>query len=435
MKSADLSNKRITVAGLGRFGGGIEVARWLVQQGAKVLVTDKDSAEKLAESVAKLAGLPIEYRLGEHREEDFTKCDLVVTSPAIPLDNPYLVAAKKAGVPITTEIRLFIERCNATFAGVTGTKGKSTTTTLLGMMLRSKFTTWVGGNIGGSLLQKLPEIRPDDLVVLELSSYMLAHLGMIQWSPHVALVTMITQDHLAWHGSFEAYLNSKKNIVRFQKPDDVAVLSELSDERLAFERETPARIVLYGLENRKRFAMKLAGEHNQLNAQAAYTAADVFGINWDDAQDAIRDFAGLPHRLQLVHDYDDIRWYNDSIATIPEAAVAALGAFPHKSVIQIVGGFDKHLPMTDLCAALTRDAKAVLCIGALGPSLAKTLGESSIQGAATVYDCGDLATAIKIAKQIAVPGDVVLLSPGCASYDQFTNFEARGDTFAKLAQS
>ncbi|HEY7089862.1 MAG TPA: UDP-N-acetylmuramoyl-L-alanine--D-glutamate ligase [Tepidisphaeraceae bacterium] len=428
-------DKCVTVAGLGHFGGGIEASRWLVSQGAKVLVTDRESAEKLADSVEKLRGLPIEFRLGEHREEDFTNCDLVVTSPAIPPTNKYLLAAQKAGVPVTTEIRLFIERCPAQIAGVTGTKGKSTTSTLLGMMLKTRLATWVGGNIGGSLLEKLPHIKRDDIVVLELSSYMLEHLRSMLWSPHVAVVTMLTSDHVEWHGGVENYIDAKKNIVRFQGRGDVAVLSEENGLCASFAREAKGRVVLYGLKDRKLFDLKLGGRHNQLNAQAAFAAADVFGVSWDDAQRAIRDFKGLPHRLELVHERDGVQYYNDSIATIPEAAVAALESFPAKRVIQIVGGHDKHLPLGAMCAALTRHAKAVLCIGATGPEIARTMGQADIPTAASVYQCGDLHTAMKLARQIATAGDIVLLSTGCASYDQFVNFEARGDEFTKLARS
>ncbi|WP_428939095.1 UDP-N-acetylmuramoyl-L-alanine--D-glutamate ligase [Fontivita pretiosa] len=431
----EVRDKRVTVAGLGRFGGGIEVTRWLVAQGARVLVTDKDTPENLAESLKKLEGLPIELRLGEHRVEDFTNCDLVVASPAIPPTNEYLAAARRAGVPVTTEIRLFIERCPGTIIGVTGTKGKSTTAKLTELMLSRRYKTWLGGNFGGSLLPRLPEMCKTDLVVLELSSYMLEHLRPMQWSPHVAIVTMITQDHVSWHGSFEAYLDAKKNIVRFQRPDDVAVLSEENELSASFARETKARIVQYGLRGRKLFTLTIPGRHNQLNAQAAYAAADVFGVSWDEAQLAVRDFPGLPHRLQLVHQTPDgVRFVNDSIATIPEAAVAALESFPPKRVIQIVGGYDKGLPLGAMCAALTRHAKAVLCIGATGPAIAQTMAQADIPNAAAVYQCGDLPTAMKLARQIAAPGDVVLLSPGCASYDQFPNFEARGQAFTSLAR-
>jgi UDP-N-acetylmuramoylalanine--D-glutamate ligase len=435
----DLSGQRITVAGLGRFGGGIAVSKWLAQQGARVLVTDQAQSEALAESVQQLAGLPIEFRLGEHREEDFTHCDLVVASPAVPPTSKFLQAARTAGVPITTEIRLFIERCPARIVGVTGTKGKSTTTALLGLMLKSRHVTHIGGNIGRSLLEDLPNIKPDHLVVLELSSFMLEYLAEAQWSPHIAVITLLAPDHLDRHGTFESYVRIKMNILRFQKPDDYAVLNENCSDLRTFVDLTPAKVILFGLVNRKPFDLKLPGRHNQLNAQAAFAAASIFEVNWDDAQDAIRDFCGLPHRLQLVHEHAGVRYINDSIATIPEAALAALESFPPKTVIQIVGGYDKHLPLAPLCAAVVERAKAVLCIGQTGAALAQSINahtayDSPRLASAALYECGDLATAMKVARQIASPGDTILLSPGCASYDQFQNFEQRGEIFAQLAR-
>lgn len=427
----DLRGKRVTVAGLGRFGGNIAASRWLVEQGAHVMVTDMETRENLADSVKQLKDLPITWRLGEHREEDFTKADLIVASPAIPTTNAYLQAATKAGVPITTEIRLVVERCPAAIIGVTGTKGKSTTTALLGKMLKTRHTTWVGGNIGGSLLFDLPRMKQDDVVLLELSSYMLEHLGALRWSPHVALVTMITADHLEWHGSFEKYLRAKANILCYQKPTDYAIMPEDDRPALTMADLSPGRLVMFGVKGRRRFEIALPGEHNQLNAQGAFAAAQVMGVTWDDAQRAVRDFPGLPHRLQLVHQRDGVRYFNDSIATIPEAAVKGLDAFPRGKVIQIVGGSDKHLDMSLMTAALADRAKAVLTIGRLGPELAKQIRTA---GAKVVHECGDLATALSRARQIATSGDVVLLSPGCASYDQFTNFQERGDMFARLAR-
>jgi UDP-N-acetylmuramoylalanine--D-glutamate ligase len=429
-----LSGKQITVAGLGRFGGNIAAARWLVGQGARVLVTDQASAADMGDSVRQLDGLPVEFRLGEHREEDFTKADLVVASPAIPPNSQYLLAAKNAGVPVTTEIRLFVERCVAPVIGVTGTKGKSTTTALLGRMLSAKYRTWTGGNIGGSLLANLPEFEPTHIVVLELSSYMLEHLKAMSWSPHVALVTMVAADHIAWHGSVEAYHDAKRNIVRFQRPDDVAVLNGHDPGASAFTAGIASRVVTYPLNDSKSFDLTLPGAHNQLNAQGAFAAAHVLGVTWEQAQAAIADFPGLPHRLQLVHEADGVRYYNDSIATIPEAAIAALESFAPKRVLQIVGGYDSGAPLGPMCNALTERAKAVFCIGTIGPQIAAMLGESTSQSAAEVYDCGDLATAVKLARQKANAGDIVLLSTGCKSYDQFTNFEQRGDRFIALAR-
>ncbi|MCC6423130.1 MAG: UDP-N-acetylmuramoyl-L-alanine--D-glutamate ligase [Phycisphaerales bacterium] len=429
-----MQSKRITVMGLGRFGGGIAVARWLVEQGATVLVTDRDPAEKLADSIKSLDGLPIQWQLGGHRTEDFIDTDLIVASPAVPLDNPFLAAARQAGVPITTEIKLFIERCPATIMGVTGTKGKSTTTAMLGAILSSRYRTWVGGNIGRSLLADLPHIDKKDPVVLELSSYMLEHLRPMSWSPHVAVVTMIAPDHLEWHGSFEAYTRAKRTIVQFQRVDDVAILN--GNDPGAKELATAGRgkVICFGGAESRPFELTLPGSHNQSNAQAAYSAASVLGISWDEAQESLRHFVGLPHRLQLVHESAGVRYFNDSIATIPEAAIAALNAFAPRTVIQIVGGYDKHLPFTALSAALAERAKAALCIGVTGPAIAELMAQSALPSPAPAYSCGDLPTALRMARQIAVAGDCILLSPGCASYDQFINFEKRGESFAKLAK-
>jgi UDP-N-acetylmuramoylalanine--D-glutamate ligase len=429
-----ISGKRVTVAGLGRFGGGIAVSKWLVEQGATVLVTDRDPADKLAESVKQLDGLPIAFRLGEQRIEDFAGADLVVASPAIPPTSPHLKAARDAGVSVTTEIRLFVERCPAEIVGVTGTKGKSTTTAMLGAVLRARYATWVGGNLGGSLLAELPNIGKTDLVVLELSSYMLEHLAAMRWSPHIAVVTMLATDHLEWHGSAEAYREAKANIVRFQRPDNYAVLNEENAGSLDLSRLTAARVVTFGLAGRKPFDLLVPGRHNQLNAQAAFAAAALLGVPRDDARAALATFAGLPHRLELVYEANGVRYFNDSIATIPDAAVAALESFPPHKVIQIVGGYDKGLPLTGMCNALVERAKAVLCIGVTGKKVVETVGQSGLTGAAQFYDCGDLRTAMKLAKSMAASGDVVLLSTGCASYDQFVNFEERGETFAKLAR-
>jgi UDP-N-acetylmuramoylalanine--D-glutamate ligase len=426
-----LKDKTITVLGLGNFGGGTTVTRWLIERGARVVVCDQSPAEKLRDSVDALAGLPIEFRLGpEQREEDFTQVDLIVASPAIPPANRYLQLAKAANVPITSEICLFVQHCPAPVIGVTGTKGKSTTSTLLHRMLAAKRTTWLGGNIGKSLLFDLPGIQPDHLVVLELSSFMLEHLGAIGWSPHMAVVTMISTDHLDWHGSAENYVNAKRNIVRFQQPSDFAILNSENQTAMSFAKSTAAKVIPFSRASQPPFALKLAGDHNQLNAQAAFAAASVFGIDWNPAQQAIGDFTGLNHRLQLVHEHNGVRFIDDSISTIPEAAIAALRSFPAGRVIQIVGGSDsKNLPIDLLCDELAQHARAVLCIGKIGPKIAAKLP------AGIAHDCGTLVQAMATAKSLARPGEVVLLSPGHPSYDQFTNFESRGNEFSALARA
>lgn len=461
----DLRNQRVTVAGLGHFGGGIATARWLVGQGAKVLVTDREPAEKLSDSLTQLKNLPIEFRLGGHREQDFTQTDLVVVSPAIAPTNPFLLAAQKAKVAVTTEIALFVQRCPTKMTiGITGTKGKSTTTALLGNMLQAACTpgrhdawrrgetrhpdkhpapaiigdiaaarrVWVGGNIGTSLLEKLDEITPADIVVLELSSFMLHHLGLIRWSPHVALVTMIETDHIEWHGSAEEYLEAKRNIVRFQTEKDFAVVSTDSPGSRAFGKLTKGKVIEYGKRANlpAAFAPLVPGKHNRINERGAFAAAKLFGVYIDEAAKLVEDFRGLPHRLEVVHEADGVRWVNDSIATIPEAAVAANAAFDPGTVIQILGGADKGLDLAPMCKTLSARCKAILTIGKLGPSIAAICAG----GKAKVIECETLERAVAEARTLAGDRDVVLLSTACASYDQFRNFEDRGEQFTRLAR-
>lgn len=426
-----LAGRRVTVAGLGRFGGQIAAARWLIGQGATVVVTDKDSPDKLADSLRQLDGLPIIFHLGKHDEIDFTQTDLVVASPAIPPTSQYLQAAARAGVPVTTEICLFIERCPAQIYAVTGTKGKSTTTAMLHRMVSVRHRCHLGGNIGKSLLENLPAISPDDRVVLELSSYMLHYLGERQWSPHVGVITMLARDHSEWHGSHEAYLAAKQMIWQNQAATDFAVVN--SDDPLSgtFAAALRSRVIHFSAAGRQ-LHLRIPGAHNQLNAQAAFAAASVAGITFDEAQSAVADFPGLPHRLELVHEQGGIRWFNDSIATIPQAAIAALEAFASGTVIQIVGGSNKHLDNTALAAVLAGRAKATLAIGEIGPSIIDLI-RAAAPSATAEYRI-DLAAAVARARQIARPGDVVLLSPATASYDQFPNFEKRGEFFARLAR-
>lgn len=427
----DVSAKRVTVFGLGTFGGGTTVCRWLVEQGATVTVMDRNPPEKLDNSLRALEDLPVAFHLGHEDERLMTEADLVVASPAVPPSSEMLTAARAAGVPITTEIRLFVERCRAPIVAVTGTKGKSTTTAMLARMLKTRHRTWLGGNMGGSLLPDLPSIKPDHVVVLELSSYMLEHLRAMRWSPHVAVITMIAPDHLKWHGSFDAYLRAKRAIVEFQTAGDFVLANEASPPVVQMASTSNAKQLLFGVIGRQPFELKVSGAHNQLNAQAAFAAAQVLGVTREEAQAAVGDFDGLPHRLEIVAERNGVRWCNDSIATIPEAAVVALDSFDRGRVIQIVGGADKQLDMSPMCVALADRAKATLGIGETGPAITARVRELNPQ--ATVIDCGDLSAACKAARSIAASGDVILLSPGCASYDQFTNFQQRGELFAKLA--
>lgn len=429
----DFDGKRVTVAGLGKFGGGVAVAKFLVAQGARVLVTDTAPAEKLRDSLAQLSGLPIQYALGGHRTEHFTGADVVVTSPAVSPASEYLAAAIDAGVPVTTEIAIFLSRCPATVAAVTGTKGKSTTTALLHTMLASTNNAWLGGNIGISLLDRLPEIKPSDIVVLELSSFMLYWLGRFNWSPQLAVLTMIGSDHLDWHGSVAAYHDAKAQIVVHQEESDTVVTDAAWKASADIARKSPGKIVLADGPADPGLVPKLVGRHNAQNARLAKLAAIELGVDEAIARHVTANFKGLPHRLEVVHEADGVRWINDSIATIPEAAAAACEAFDSGKVIQIVGGSDKGLPIDAMCQTLVRHAKAVLAIGSTGMNVAKELHR--IDASFPCEFVETLQAAVSRARKLAGPGDVVLLSTGFASYDQFSNFEHRGRVFAELARS
>ncbi len=454
----DLTGQRVTVMGLGRFGGGVGVARYLVKQGADVLVTDLLKREELADSLAKLDGLPIDFRLGEHNVSDFTTCDLLVANPAVKPDNRFLRAATAAGIPITSEIRLLVEALpnRLRTIGVTGTAGKSTTTAMIGHILRkfypqppalpgdqSKATAprvYVGGNIGGSLLDKLDEIGPDDWIVLELSSFMLHGLRENKhasrgrgWSPHIAVVTNISPNHLDWHGTFDAYLADKQVILDYQDPEhDKAVLGpslhnqldhQVCDMRFREEADESANPPI---------DLLLPGRHNQLNATLACDTCECAGMDWIESAQTLADFPGLPHRLQFVDEHNGVRFYNDSKCTTPEAAKLAIDSFDPNTVHIILGGYDKGSDLKPLAEYTAKQCAGIYTIGATGDTIENAANDASPNAA--VVGCDDLELAVREAVSRAKPGEVVLLSPACASWDQFDNYEQRGDRFIALVK-
>lgn len=440
--TAALAGRRITVLGLGRFGGGLGVTRWLAAQGAQVTVSDHAPASELDDSIKALAGLNVSLHLGGHLEADFLQADLLIVNPAIPRALPLLQAALAAGVPRTTEINLFLERCPARIVGITGSVGKSTTTAMIGEILARKFRTHVGGNIGKSLLENLGAIAPDDVVVLELSSFQLDDLPRAAVSPQVAVVTNLLPNHLDRHGTMEAYGDAKKNLFRFQGPGDVLVLNDSCPTVRGWASAARGRVEFFHATppEGEAFALKLPGPHNQANAQAAWTACRQLGIDRATAAGALAQFAGLPHRLEFVVERDGVRYFNDSKCTTPEGAIVALHAFPRRRAIVLVGGHDKHAPFGELGLALAKNAKAVIAIGqtrgailsAVRDAMAEAPGRQGDQP--VLVSAENLANAVASARSLAAPGDVILLSPACASYDQFRNYEHRGEEFRALAR-
>lgn len=451
---SDFHGVRVTVMGLGRFEGGVGVTRWLAGRGARVLVTDQEPAEKLAGSVQQIADLPVELRLGGHDERDFRQADLIVVNPAVPPASPFLQAAATAGVPVTTEINLFVERCRARTVGVTGSVGKSTTTAMIAHALERTLSgrrVWVGGNLGKSLLDSLEQISPDDVVVLELSSFQLERTPAVRWSPSIALVTNITPNHLDWHGGFAAYAAAKLNIVRYQDPardaiiihdspelrgyfdqlfGDVAGIWRYSlegDAPVARRQSTPAvdcddqRLAWPGLE------LITPGRHNRENAAAALTVAHVLGAGAPASIHALADFPGLEHRLQRVCVRDGVAYYNDSKSTTPESAITAINAID-APLLLILGGYDKGSDLTPVARLAAARAKFSACLGKTGPGLRDTIVASG--GAAELF--GTFEDAVHACRARAQSGDAVLLSPACASWGMFEDFRRRGELFCRL---
>ena len=449
-------NKAVTVMGLGRFGGGVGVARWLATAGAKLTITDLAPAEKLQRSLEQIADLGATLHLGGHDERDFRGADVIVINPAVPPSSPFLQTARAAGVEITTELNLFVERCPAPCIGVTGSVGKSTITAMIGHVLthtRPAQRTWVGGNIGRSLLDALEQIRPEHLVVLELSSFQLQRTSAVRWSPHVAVLSNFTPNHLDWHGSFPAYVAAKLHIVRFQDPRrDVVVFQDTPELRKTLESvHADGRTAwCYGLDGAQPTATRLTaaplgaddsplhwegltlavpGQHNRQNAAAALAVAHALGVPKEAAVAALATFEALPHRLQRVAQHDGITYFDDSKSTTPEAALTALRAIENPLLV-ILGGYNKGSDLRPVAEEAARRAKFTACIGATGPGLVAAIRAAGGQAEL----CPDLPAALAACRQHAQPGDAVLLSPACASWDQFADYRERGDLFARLAR-
>lgn len=466
----DLKGKKVLVMGLGLHGGGVGVVRFLLRQGAHVTVTDLRPAGELVPALRELAGEPVEYILGEHRREDFARADLVVRNPAVPRESPYLEEARRHGVPVEMEMTLFFARCPGPILGVTGTKGKSTTTALLGEMLRRRFPqTVVAGNIRVSALEALPQIGPETPVVLELSSWQLEGLGEKGMSPRVAVVTNLYPDHMNRYRSWEDYVEAKRAIYRFQCPDDLLILNANDPTVRDFARDAPSRVVWFGVGLRRRgrvlltrdgkllpfgagaamilhrkvcwvrpsgqvwrifplASIRLAGRHNWENVLAATAAACAYGLSPQEIAEALAAFSGLPDRLEVVRILDGVTYINDTTSTAPASTIAALEAL-EGPIVLIAGGADKGLDYTEMAAAVAARARAVLLLeGSATDKLEAALRQAGA-GPLLAGRFDDLKAAVRRAQELARPGDRVLLSPGCASFGLFRHEFERGERF------
>ena len=461
IQSRDFGGKRVTVMGLGAFGGQIGAVRFLVAQGAEVLVTDVKSEADLEPSIEALADSPIRYCLGEHREEDFRDTDMVLASPAVPMTSEFLQAAYAADVPVESEMGLFLRYCPAEIIGVTGTNGKSTTTSLLGEMLRHDARrVWVGGNIGGSVLEIADQIDRDDLVILELSSFQLERIDALGRSPHVAVVTNFAENHLDHHADMAEYRAAKQIILRHQTASDFAVLNYDDPEVREWHPYTRGQAFRFSLREGldhgtyldgdslvcrlpgrdeitlSRSELQPPGLHNVANALAALAAAALARATRASIERGYRYFRGLEHRLEFVCERDGVRYYNDSKSTTPAAGVIGIEAFsdlPPGRLIVIAGGYDKHVPLDEFAGACVTHAGHVVMMGEVKSELARLIAIGRGNAARPVATEADtFEEAVREAQSAAQHGDVVLLSPACASYDMFNNYEERGRKFKAL---
>lgn len=449
MNRAFLGDKRVVVMGLGRFGGGLDSALFAVKAGAHVLITDLADEAELEESVRTLEGYEVEYRLGEHREEDFRQAQALIVNPAIPGDNKYVQIAQKAGALITSQIELFFQMCPARIIGITGANGKSTTTSLTAHLLRTGCSqrnvgfgnVWLGGNIGHQpLLDVMDQIQKKDLVVLEISNFQLEQLARIQVSPHIALITNLSANHLDRHGSFEAYCRVKEGIFQYQTPNPanppVSIFNaEDTITRAWYQKyinDDARRCLAFSADDvPKEYAdaFQLPGRANRSNLAAALAVVSCFGLKPDRIIQAIGTFEGLPNRCRMVADMNGVRWYDDSKATTPVSTIAALNGIDEPKIL-IAGGYDKKISFADLGKCIAQRVKAVVLIGQTAEALAQVVSQSG-PTKCLVKRADSMEQAVQIAHRLSAPGDVVLLSPACASYDMFSNYIERAESYIK----
>lgn len=447
----ELRGKRATVVGLGREGR--DLAAYLAAEGADVLITDAHPAEALADQVAALPVRQFRFALGGHPLDECLDADVLFVSPGVPPEIPLLVEARRRGLPISSATALFFECCPAPIVGITGSSGKTTTTALTGRIFEAAGrVTHVGGNIGVPMLGRLREIGPTDSVILELSSFQLQPLGV---SPHIAAITNITPNHLDRHASMEEYRDAKANIVAHQRPGAWAILN--ADDPVSRELSVPHGRVSFSLERAVEGAyldgerltlsrdgqhvvvcqtadLRIPGRHNVANTLTACLVASAAGIDVPAMRTAIEGFRGVSHRLELVTEVDGVRYVNDSIATAPERSLAALAAFTGQPLLLLAGGRDKHLPMEAWGGRIAQDVRELILFGEAA-SLVERAALAGGMAPERIHQAGTVRRAVEIARELARRGDVVLLSPGGTSYDQYRDFEERGADFAAAARA
>ncbi|HKY52074.1 MAG TPA: UDP-N-acetylmuramoyl-L-alanine--D-glutamate ligase [Candidatus Limnocylindria bacterium] len=457
----DFRGRRVTIIGLGKGRTTAGLARFLVGLGARVTITDAKRREDLGEGLARLGDTVdrVELVLGPSSDDAaLADPEFVFVIPGVRPRSATILRASQGKIPVLTEIGLFLRLCPAPVVGITGTKGKTTTTTMIERILsRGPRRTVVGGNIGRSVIEELDTLAKSDIVVLELSSFQLETLAR---SPQVAVVTNIGEDHLDHHGTRENYIAAKRNIVAWQGAQDFAVLNLDDPTAVAIHTgatsklrgfsltlhpkhggflDADGRLVLTDGERRTPILaaseLRVPGRHNVANALAAAIVGGIFDVAPDAIGEALRGFEGVSRRLETIAEKDGVTWVNDSAATTPDATVKALETFSRPAIV-ILGGVGKGADFGSLARAVVKRARAAVLIGTSADEIAGALDAAGARGAdVAVERAGSLEDAVGTARRLARAGDVVLLSPACASFDMFSSADERGDRFTALVRA
>ena len=446
-----LKGKRVAVIGLGV--SNTPLVERLLDAGVTVLACDKRRREDFNGLIESLERRGLEAALGPDYLEHLEGADVIFRTPGLRPDLPQIAKAVEAGAKLTSEMEVFLALCPCRIIAVTGSDGKTTTTTVIaGMLKAAGYRVFVGGNIGNPLLCQVDEIRPDDMVVLELSSFQL--LTMKQ-SPSIAVVTNLAPNHLDVHKDMDEYVAAKRNIFAYQDACDKLVLNADNEITAGFAQEARGQVTLFSRKKTLDHGVYLKdgmvmycgrpvihvedilipGLHNLENYMAAIAVVEEL-VPDEVIRDFARTFGGVEHRIELVRELDGARYYNDSIASSPSRTIAGLRSFPQK-VILIAGGYDKHIPYDVLGPEITAHVKALLLTGDTAEKIkAATLAAPDYQpGALEILDCADLKEAVERARGLARKGDVVIMSPASASFDRFKNFAERGNAFKDLVNA
>ncbi len=459
MKIKDFKDKKVTIIGLGLHNGGVGAAKFFSRANAKVLVTDLRSREELAESIEKLKKESIKYVLGQHRPEDFINTDLVIQNPAVKSKCKYLEIARENKVPIETDIGIFFELCPAPIIGITGSRGKSTVSTLTAKFLKRKYSEVIlAGNIRTSVLTKLKKIDKNSIVVLELSSWQLAGLKSHKKSPYCAVITNIMPDHLNRYKDMEYYIRDKKKIFKWQKSKNYLILNYDDEKVREFSQEAKSQILYYSQENKKESdfqgsfinagkiyfnseeicslnEIRLKGKHNVSNVLAAITIAKLHDVSNKSIQKTLSKFKGIEGRLEFIKSVNGIKYINDTTSTIPEACLAALDSFPKRNIILIAGGADKNLEFKKLAEVVVKRVKAIILLKGSATDKIKEEIEKELklknQRIEIIGPLDNMEEAVIESTEQAKKFDeaIVLLSPACASFGIFRHEFERGEKF------